>query len=101
MWCRSCFCVLIHCAAVPQCLRWLLQVDVGVIEAGLGGVRDATNVFSPGSLKLSIIAPIGWEHVKPLGRQYPTCYGCKLAASLLSGQRNCGPQSLGLLIHPA
>ena len=42
-------------------------MDVGVIEAGLGGVRDATNVFSPDSLKLSIITPIGWEHVKALG----------------------------------
>ncbi len=37
------------------------------MEAGLGGSRDATNVFSPDNLKLAIITAIGLEHQKALG----------------------------------
>lgn len=45
------------------------HVDVAVVEAGLGGTRDATNVFSedPQSLLASVITPIGLEHVDALG----------------------------------
>lgn len=41
------------------------KVDVAVIETGLGGRFDATNVVSP---VLSIITSIGLEHQKYLGR---------------------------------
>ena len=43
------------------------QVDVAVVETGLGGVRDATNVFAPKTLKLAVITAIGLEHQKALG----------------------------------
>lgn len=43
------------------------QVDVGVIECGLGGSRDATNVFTSEQLKLSIVTTIGLEHKEALG----------------------------------
>ncbi len=43
------------------------QVDIAIVEAGLGGARDATNVFSSDNLKLAIITAIGLEHQKALG----------------------------------
>jgi dihydrofolate synthase/folylpolyglutamate synthase len=39
-------------------------VDVAVIETGIGGRLDATNVITP---ILSIITSIGWDHMKHLG----------------------------------
>ena len=40
------------------------KVDYGVIEVGLGGRLDATNVIRP---QVSVITPIGLDHVKTLG----------------------------------
>lgn len=40
------------------------QVDIAVIEVGLGGRLDATNVLTP---VLSLIAPIGMDHTHVLG----------------------------------
>jgi dihydrofolate synthase/folylpolyglutamate synthase len=41
-----------------------LEVDVAVIEVGLGGRLDSTNVILP---ELSIITNIGWDHKEILG----------------------------------
>ncbi|XVE64334.1 hypothetical protein DITRI_Ditri07aG0093400 [Diplodiscus trichospermus] len=43
------------------------NVDVAIIEAGLGGARDATNVISSSELTASIITTIGEEHLAALG----------------------------------
>ncbi len=40
------------------------KVDVGIIEVGLGGRLDATNVVQPA---LSIITSIGFDHMEQLG----------------------------------
>ena len=40
------------------------QVDVAVIEVGLGGRLDSTNIITP---ELSIITNIGWDHMNMLG----------------------------------
>jgi dihydrofolate synthase / folylpolyglutamate synthase len=40
------------------------QVDVAVIETGLGGRLDSTNVVVP---ELSVITNIGWDHMDLLG----------------------------------
>lgn len=45
----------------------LLQVDVAVVEAGLGAARDATNVFDPGNLLAGVITPVGRDHMAALG----------------------------------
>ncbi|MDY4819077.1 MAG: cyanophycin synthetase [Bacilli bacterium] len=42
-----------------------INVDVAVIEVGMGGFIDATNIFTP---SLSIISNIGLEHTSVLGR---------------------------------
>ncbi|KAJ4818404.1 Folylpolyglutamate synthase [Rhynchospora pubera] len=42
-------------------------VDVAVVEAGLGGARDATNVIRSSELAFSIITSIGKEHLEALG----------------------------------
>jgi dihydrofolate synthase/folylpolyglutamate synthase len=39
-------------------------VDIAIMEAGLGGRFDATNVFNPG---LTLYTPIGMDHEKVLG----------------------------------
>ncbi|KAL8142478.1 hypothetical protein V2J09_015510 [Rumex salicifolius] len=43
------------------------NVDIAIIEAGLGGARDATNIISSSSLVASIITTIGREHLDALG----------------------------------
>ena len=40
------------------------QVDIAIIETGLGGRLDSTNVLKP---ELSIITNIGWDHMNLLG----------------------------------
>lgn len=40
------------------------RVDVAVIEVGLGGRLDSTNIITP---ELSIITNIGWDHMNLLG----------------------------------
>lgn len=40
------------------------QVDVAVIETGLGGRLDSTNIITP---DLSVITNIGWDHMNLLG----------------------------------
>ncbi|HVX26458.1 MAG TPA: folylpolyglutamate synthase/dihydrofolate synthase family protein [Parafilimonas sp.] len=40
------------------------KVDVAVIETGLGGRLDSTNIISP---VLSVITNIGWDHMNILG----------------------------------
>ncbi|MCD6489401.1 MAG: bifunctional folylpolyglutamate synthase/dihydrofolate synthase [Thermodesulfobacterium sp.] len=40
------------------------KVDIAVIECGLGGRLDATNVIKP---EVSVITDIGWDHTKYLG----------------------------------
>ena len=41
------------------------QVDVAIIETGLGGRLDSTNVIYPA---LSVITNIGWDHMNLLGQ---------------------------------
>nr|XP_043631509.1 dihydrofolate synthetase-like [Erigeron canadensis]XP_043631510.1 dihydrofolate synthetase-like [Erigeron canadensis] len=43
------------------------NVDIAVIEAGLGGARDATNIISSSDLAVSVITTIGKEHLAALG----------------------------------
>lgn len=40
------------------------QVDIAVIETGLGGRLDSTNIVTP---ELSVITNIGWDHMNLLG----------------------------------
>lgn len=44
------------------------KVDIAVIEVGLGGRLDSTNVITP---LLSIITNIGWDHMNMLGNTLP------------------------------
>ena len=43
------------------------RIDIGVVEVGLGGRLDATNVLSPEDVILSIITKIGLDHQALLG----------------------------------
>jgi dihydrofolate synthase / folylpolyglutamate synthase len=40
------------------------QVDIAIIETGLGGRLDSTNIIIP---ELSVITNIGWDHMQILG----------------------------------
>ncbi len=44
------------------------QVDIAVIETGMGGRLDSTNVVSP---EVSVITTIGWDHMQFLGETLP------------------------------
>ncbi|HNP53350.1 MAG TPA: folylpolyglutamate synthase/dihydrofolate synthase family protein [Ferruginibacter sp.] len=44
------------------------QVDVAVIETGLGGRLDSTNIITP---ELSVITNIGYDHMNMLGNTLP------------------------------
>ena len=43
---------------------WQQKVDVAVIETGLGGRLDSTNIITP---ELSVITNIGYDHMDMLG----------------------------------
>src|SRR5690554_4002477 len=49
-------------------------VDIAVIEVGLGGRLDSTNIIHP---ELSIITNIGFDHTKVLGETLPAIAGEK------------------------
>jgi len=42
-------------------------MQVGVIECGLGGLRDATNVLAPNDVLVSVITKVGLDHQDLLG----------------------------------
>jgi len=44
------------------------KVDIAVIEVGLGGRLDSTNIITP---LLSVITNIGWDHMDILGNTLP------------------------------
>lgn len=44
------------------------KVDIAIIEVGLGGRLDSTNIITP---LLSIITNIGWDHMNMLGNTLP------------------------------
>lgn len=44
------------------------KVDIAVIEAGIGGRTDATNIFEPDSLCAAVVTPIAKEHLEQLGK---------------------------------
>ncbi|MED6160268.1 hypothetical protein PIB30_050010 [Stylosanthes scabra] len=48
------------------------NVDIAVVEAGLGGARDATNVISSSGLATSVITTVGEEHLAALGGSLET-----------------------------
>lgn len=50
------------------------KVDIAIIEVGLGGKLDSTNVITP---LLSIITNIGWDHMNLLGDTLPLIAGQK------------------------
>lgn len=61
---------------VAMAFDWFAQqqVDVAVIETGLGGRLDSTNVITPA---LSIITNIGYDHMNMLGDTLPLIAGEK------------------------
>ncbi|KRL75971.1 bifunctional folylpolyglutamate synthase/dihydrofolate synthase [Secundilactobacillus paracollinoides] len=50
------------------------RVDVAVVEVGIGGILDSTNVLTP---EVSVITTIGYDHMKLLGNTLPEIAGQK------------------------
>jgi dihydrofolate synthase / folylpolyglutamate synthase len=50
------------------------QVDIAIVETGLGGRLDSTNVLTP---VLSVITQIGWDHMDLLGHTLEAIAGEK------------------------
>jgi dihydrofolate synthase/folylpolyglutamate synthase len=51
---------------VAMAFDWFAEeeIDIAVVEVGLGGRFDSTNIISP---ELSVITNIGWDHMNILG----------------------------------
>ena len=43
------------------------EVDVAVVECGMGGGKDATNVLRNGDVVVSVVTKVGLDHVEFLG----------------------------------
>lgn len=50
------------------------EVDIAIVEVGMGGRLDSTNVIVP---QLSVITNIGWDHMQFLGDSLPQIAGEK------------------------
>ncbi len=66
------------------------QVDVAVIETGLGGRLDSTNIVTP---ELTVITPIHFDHEKQLGKTLMQIAGekagiIKEGVTLISAEQN-------------
>lgn len=72
------------------------RVDVAVMEAGLGGRFDATNVFAP---ELTLFTPIGMDHEAHLGRTLSAIARDKAGALHTGGCGVTGPQDPAALIE--
>lgn len=61
---------------VAMAFTWFAnqKVDIAIIEVGLGGRLDSTNIINP---LLSIITNIGWDHMHLLGNTLPQIAGEK------------------------
>ena len=61
---------------VAMAFSWFAEqkVDIAVIETGLGGRLDSTNIIQP---ELSIITNIGWDHMNLLGNTLEAIAGEK------------------------
>jgi dihydrofolate synthase/folylpolyglutamate synthase len=55
---------------VAMAFEWFAEnrLDIAVIETGLGGRLDSTNIINP---ELSVITNIGWDHMHILGNTLP------------------------------
>lgn len=72
------------------------QVDVAVMEAGLGGRYDATNVFAPG---LTLFTPVGLDHEQVLGSTLAKIARDKAGALREGGLAVTGPQEAEAMIE--
>ena len=54
-----------------------IKVDVALVEVGLGGIRDATNVLESRNLEAAVITHIGEEHIEALGGSIETIIEAK------------------------
>lgn len=61
---------------VVMAFSWfsMQKVDLAIIEVGMGGRLDSTNIINP---ELSIITNIGWDHMQYLGNTLPAIAGEK------------------------
>ncbi|KAH9646611.1 Dihydrofolate synthetase [Citrus sinensis] len=72
--CVACMCLFNRKVLTAMAFALFAQnhVDIAVIEAGLGGARDATNIISSSGLAASVITTIGEEHTAALGGSLET-----------------------------
>ncbi|MEO7126244.1 MAG: folylpolyglutamate synthase/dihydrofolate synthase family protein [Nakamurella sp.] len=64
-------------------------VDVGIIEVGLGGTWDTTNIVEPA---VSVVTPIGIDHIEYLGPDLTSIAGNKAGIIKSGAPAIIGPQ---------
>jgi dihydrofolate synthase/folylpolyglutamate synthase len=72
------------------------QVDIAIVEVGLGGRLDSTNIITP---ELSIITNISWDHMNMLGDTLEKIAGekagiIKHGIPVVIGERQAGPDKI-------
>jgi folylpolyglutamate synthase/dihydrofolate synthase len=77
------------------------QVDLAVIETGLGGATDATNVFSPEQLQTAVITAIGFDHLEALGGSLTSITNAKAGIMKPGVPVVVGPQQQTALLPAA
>lgn len=78
------------CTAMALLAFAQAAVDVAVLEVGLGGRLDATNVVDK---HLAVITPIGWDHQNVLGDTLEAIAGEKAGILPLEGRAIAAPQA--------
>jgi hypothetical protein len=79
-------------AVTLAAFQWFAEekVDLAVVEVGLGGRLDATNLCDP---ILSLITPIGFDHQEYLGNTLWEIASCGRTVPRSSGSRSLSPRS--------
>ncbi|KAG2500057.1 hypothetical protein HYH03_002334 [Edaphochlamys debaryana] len=83
-----------------------LSVDVAVLETGLGGTTDATNVLPGGNLEAAVITALGLEHVEALGGSLASIAAAKAGIlrpgrPLVLGPQTAHPEAEGMVAAEA
>ena len=67
------------------------NVDLALVEVGLGGSRDATNVLAAENLEAAVITHIGEEHLEALGGSIETIVDAKAGIAHKGRPVFCAP----------
>jgi len=75
------------------------RVDIAVLEAGMGGARDATNVTPNNRYLLGIVTAVGMEHLEALGGSLESIVKSKVGIARPGKPLVVSPQDTEIVPH--